>query len=553
MPSRRTYEVLADVFHNEAVKHCFALLGDANMNWAAALATRGCEFTYVRDEHCAVAAAMSWSRCTGAVGVASVTCGPGVTQIMTALPAAVRASIPLIIFAGESPLSKAWYNQQIDQKPLVEACGAEYVALHHVPSMARQIRDAFVLAKSKRTPVVIGVPFDLQETEWLGDNDLPPPSRSLLAASQPVSPSAEDVRQACELISEAKRVVIMAGLGAIESGAIDVCKQLASYRGALLATSLPARGAFHDDEFCIGIAGGFSTDVARKCLQEADLIIAVGCSLTQHNADSGKLFSAEKVLQIDINPQSISQSRVAAKHHLKGDAKLSIESIMAQLSSSVSIENDLCSWRTASLANEIKTTPADSAEFEIEAGMLDPRRVVGQLNAVLPTSWFMVNSSGHCSYFSAQMPGRPAEKFLTIREFGAIGNGIAFAIGAAVANPNTPVVLFDGDGSFLMHVQELETIRRHKLNILICILNDGAYGSEIHKLRAEGLSDKGALFGYDDLSRIARGFDVEGTAVKDLAELASMVNDFNQCSGAAVWDFHVSDKVVSPVIRRSHS
>ena len=107
--------------------------------------------------------------------------------------------------------------------------------------------------------------------------------------------------------------------------------------------------------------------------------------------------------------------------------------------------------------------------------------------AALPTDWQMVNSSGHCSYYAAQMPSRPQHRFLTIREFGAIGNGLSFALGVAAACPDDRVVLFDGDGSLLMHVQELETVLRHELDILIVVLNDGAYGSEIHKLRAEGL------------------------------------------------------------------
>jgi len=140
MATLKTFEVLADTFIRERVATCFALLGDANMNSAAALVDRGCEFIYVRDEHCAVAAAMAWSRSTGKVGFASVTCGPGVTQITTALPAAVRARIPLVIFAGEAPLSKAWYNQQIEQRAIVEACGARYVSMHDVPAMPGQIR-----------------------------------------------------------------------------------------------------------------------------------------------------------------------------------------------------------------------------------------------------------------------------------------------------------------------------------------------------------------------------------------------------------------------------
>src|SRR5258706_4975787 len=150
------------------------------------------------------------------------------------------------------------------------------------------------------------------------------------------------------------------------------------------------------------------------------------------------------------------------------------------------------------------------------------------------------------------MPSRPQEKFLTIREFGAIGNGISFAMGVAAARPDRTVVLFDGDGSLMMHVQELETIRRHGLRILIVVMNDGAYGSELHKMRSEGMTEEGSVFGYCDFSAIARGFGLAGKTIRNLADVPKLVAELSAGGGAAVWDFHVSDKVVSPTIRRAH-
>src|SRR4026207_1372256 len=99
----RVYDVLARAFTQEDVQTCFALLGDANMNWAARLAGQGCRMLYVRHEHCALAAPMADAGKTRDVAGATVTCGPGVTQLITALPAAVRAHLPLVVFAGGAP------------------------------------------------------------------------------------------------------------------------------------------------------------------------------------------------------------------------------------------------------------------------------------------------------------------------------------------------------------------------------------------------------------------------------------------------------------------
>lgn len=549
MASKKTYEILAETFRQEEVETCFALLGDANMNWATALAETGCDFVYVRHEHCAVAAAMSYARAKDTVGVATVTCGPGLTQIMTALPAAVRAHIPLVIFAGESPLKNNWYNQELDQAPFVTACGAVYQALHHPDRMLRQVRDAFVQAKEEMRPVVLGVPFDLQNRDWNG-GDLPAPSREVMPKLRPIPPHPEDVADAAALITKAKKVIVMAGLGVHRSeGATAACKALAERSGGLLATTLPARGLFHDDPFNLSIAGGFSSEVTRDCFGEADLIVAVGTSLAHHNSFGGKLFPAQKVLQIDTNPATLSQGRVPAAHHMRGDAALSVEAILTELGPRPA---DAPSWRSPELAARIKDTPPDSEPFAIEQGLLDPRDVAKALDDALPKNWEAVNSSGHCSYFFAQMPDRPVEYFQTIREFGAIGNGTSFAMGVAAARPDKPVVMFDGDGSLLMHIQELETMRRHGMRILICVLNDGAYGSEIHKLRSEGLSDSGAVFGRPDFAAIARGFGLGGETITDLTKLPGLVKAFEEAGESAIWDFPVSDQVVSPVIRASH-
>jgi thiamine pyrophosphate-dependent acetolactate synthase large subunit-like protein len=312
----------------------------------------------------------------------------------------------------------------------------------------------------------------------------------------------------------------------------------------LLTTTLPARGLFHGHAFHVGIAGGFSSTLARACFAEADLVISVGAQLTQHNMDKGKLFPKAEILRIDTHPRALSQGLAHTRHHLRGDARLTVEALCGMVDTKPG-------WRTDALAKAIKETPFDTADFPAEPGLHDPRDVVTALDAALPGGWQMVNSSGHCSFYFAHMD-RPFHRFLTIREFGAIGNGISYAMGVAAARPGETVVLFDGDGSLLMHVQELETIHRHGMNILICALNDGAYGSEIHKLRDDGLPDTGAVFGHTDLAAIARGFGVQGERVTDLAALPDLVTRFAETGGAAVWDFPISDKVASPVIRRAH-
>jgi thiamine pyrophosphate-dependent acetolactate synthase large subunit-like protein len=547
MPEIKIYRALANAFVAEGVSRLFVLTGDGNMHWEAALAeVPGFRSIHVRHEHCCCAMASAYAVTVGDVGVASVTCGPGLTQIMTALATAASARIPLVVFSGESPMHSTWYNQHIDQGPLVTATGAHYIQAHSPHTVLDRVREAFLYARLERRPVVIGVPLDLQqqtmaETDYVSSLDLMPDVG-------PMPPNPTDVARVADKIAAAERIVIIGGRGAVASGAKGACEQLADRCGALLAATLPVRGLFDGHPLDLGVAGGFAHAVTRDIFARADLIIAVGASLTHHTVDGGTFFPTASVIQIDQHPIGIRQGRKVANHYVRGDARLTVEALIEHLRDRQLTQSP--KWRQHDLQQRL-AGPADPTLFSVEPGVFDPRDVVVALNRAIPRDWDLVNASGHNSYFSAQMRGRSSENFLTIREFGAIGNGLSYAIGRAVARPDRTVVLVDGDGGILMHIQELETVRRHGLKLLVCVLNDGAFGSEIHKLRADGLSDHGAIFGYDDFGRIARGFDLRGQIVDNLEALPGLIEKFSKGDRAEVLDFHISDQVTSPMMRKN--
>jgi acetolactate synthase-1/2/3 large subunit len=112
-------------------------------------------------------------------------------------------------------------------------------------------------------------------------------------------------------------------------------------------------------------------------------------------------------------------------------------------------------------------------------------------------------------------------------------------------------VLIDGDGSFLMHVQELEAIRRHNIRLLVIVMNDGAYGSEIHKLRAEGIDDSAAIFGRPPFEAIAQGFGLPGAKITELGQLKPAFEAYKSQPLAGVWNIYISDQVTTPNMRRT--
>ena len=540
----RLYEALAEAFAAEGVTEHFTLLGDGNMHWASRLAELGARTFYVRHEHCACAMAMSYANATAKVGVASVTCGPGLTQIMTALTTAVRAEIPLVIFAGESPLGSAWYNQWVEQLPFVQACGAHYVAVHNPDLALAKVAGAFLHARLRRQPVVLGVPMDLQQKPVVRTAYMP--SAALAPAVEPVRPGPQAVERAAELVGAAERIVIVAGRGAVRSGARDACVELADLCGAYPATTLPARGLFHDHPFDLGVTGGFSADAAREVFADADLVVAVGARLPTTPSTAASC-SVRARPAGRYQPDRVSAGAQGRGQLPDGGRQGRNPSPGRKPARQRATARGLEGSRRA---RRVRSEWPDKEAFAVETGALDPRAVIAELDRVLPKGWEMVNGSGHSSYYSAH-DGRSVENFHTIREFGAIGNGLSYGMGVAAACPAS-VVVIDGDGGVLMDAQELETIRRHKLRMLVCVLNDGAYGSEIHKLRADGLDESGAVFGRGDIGAVARGFGLGGQMIGRLEDFGKALDAFASSEGAALWDIPISANVISPVMRKAH-
>jgi thiamine pyrophosphate-dependent acetolactate synthase large subunit-like protein len=205
--------------------------------------------------------------------------------------------------------------------------------------------------------------------------------------------------------------------------------------------------------------------------------------------------------------------------------------------------------RTNSLARKLNGNIEDATPFDIEPGLVDPREAVAALDKVVPKEFVTVEGSGHNSFFPTVMRGRNPRNHVAFKEFGAIGNAISFAIGAAAGRRDERVMLIEGDGSFLMHVQELETVRRHGLKVLFVIFNDGAYGAEIHKLRNEGIDDSGAVFGRTDFAAIAEGFGLSGATVTDVDQFGPLYKAFEAGDLTAIWDVRISDRVTSPRMR----
>ncbi len=476
MSDNQVSDVLAQAIAAEGVDTVFTLMGDANMYWSASMAdNQHARLIHARHEHCAVAMADAYARATGKIGVASVTCGPGYTQIMTALTMAARGNAPIVVFAGDAPIGASWYLQQIDQAPLALATGAHFVPIRTIDRALDCVREAFYVARAERRPVILSVPLDLQKEAFPYFPDYTP-STDLVPRAQAAPPDPALVDEVAAMIAEAERPVVIGGRGALWSGARQALEAVAERSGALLATSLLGKGLFDGNPFALDIAGTFSSDLAREYFAESDLVIGAGVGLGHYTTEGGYLYPNAKVVQIDINPRGLWQGLKTADLHIRADARAAAEAIARRLDER-GIRRP--GWRSNAVAAKIAADIPDNKEFEVTPGTLDPRPVMRELNAAIPKDWDIVVAGGHCfSFAMTHLKGRPGGKYHIPIDFGAIGSGLSAAIGVSVARGNDQVMLIDGDGSLYQHIQELETVRRHGLKLLICILNDGGYGAE---------------------------------------------------------------------------
>jgi len=237
------------------VSTVFGVVGSGNFVVTNALIAEGASFFAARHEGGAICMADGWARVTGQVGVCSVHQGPGLTNAMTGLAEAVKASTPLLVLAGDTPPAARLSNFRIDQHGMVESVGAGAERVHSSASAADDAARALRRAMVERRPIVLMMPIDLsaREVEPHGEVAAPAP---MPAAPRPAH---EAVVAAADLLAAARRPVLIAGRGAVLADAGTAIEALGARTGALLATSAMANGLFSGLPFALGISGGLAS------------------------------------------------------------------------------------------------------------------------------------------------------------------------------------------------------------------------------------------------------------------------------------------------------
>lgn len=506
------------------VGHCFGVVGSGNFTITNTLIEQGVPFTATRHEGGAATMADAFARTSGQVALLSVHQGCGLTNAATGIGEAAKSRTPMIVLAAEAAPSAVYSNFAMDQDGFAASVFAVPERVHSAQTAVADTIRAYRRAVNDRRTVVLNLPLNVQAQEVRDDASQPPMEMSL---AETVRPSRAAVAALVELLQNAQRPVFVAGRGG--RGAKTEILELARLTGALVATSAVAKGLFNEDDFNLGISGGFSSPLAAELITGADLIVGFGCALNMWTMRHGQLISADtKVVQIDLEDQALGANRPIDLGVL-GDSGECAADVLAEIKrqGQAAREGDTPreGYRSAAVAARIKDSILwQQVEFQelYEPQRIDPRTLTKRLDELLPTERIVSVDSGNFMGYPSQYLSVPDEfGFCFTQAFQSIGLGLYTAIGAALAQPQRLPVLGTGDGGFHMAIAELDTAVRLKMPLVCIVYNDAAYGAEVHHFAADNpdVDMSSVQFPDTDFAAIGRGFGADGITVRSLADL----------------------------------
>jgi acetolactate synthase-1/2/3 large subunit len=509
-------DLFVKALENEGVERIFAVPGEENLDVLDSLRHSGIELIVTRHEQSAAFMAATHGRLTGKPGVCMATLGPGALNLVTGAAYAHLGAMPMVLITGQKAIMTAGQArfQIVDivatMKPLTKA-SRQIVNGASIPTV---VREAFRVAAEERPgPVHLELPEDVAGSEVSGDIPLIP----LHAVDLPVAGQAA-IEQAAALLKSARRPLVMFGAA---SNRPRLAGQLTDF---IRRTGMPyfntqmgkgtvsAIGREETSELWMGTAALSERDYLHEAIDRADLILAIG-----HDTVEKPPFimgsDGPMVIHVGYTPANVEQ--VFFPHaEVVGDLGLSLGRLADLLEGKLPHAAALAPLREDILTRTLGR--AEESRFP-----LTPQRIVHDVRKIMPADGIVALDNGmYKLWFARCYRTRSANTLLLDNALATMGAGLPSAMMAAILYPDRRVMAVCGDGGFMMNSQELETAVRLRLNLVVLIIQDDAYGMIRWKQAVDKFADWGLTFGNPDFVKYADAYGANGRRIETAEALA---------------------------------
>ena len=549
-------DILVQCLINEGVDTMFAYPGGASMPLHQSLTKVQDKLRTIlpRAEQGGGFMAQGYTRTTGKVSVCMATSGPGATNFVTVLADAKMDSIPIIAFTGQVSTGVIG-TDAFQESPIVEVCRPvtkHHYLIHRTEDIIRVMKEAFHLAVTGRPgPIIIDVPKDVQLREIVPEWD-PPMNLPGYVAERAATP--EELQRVVDEIRRAKKPIIYAGGGVIASEGSAALREFAEKTGIPVALTVHGLGSFPTDHYlCLQMLGMHGTVYSNYAVNDADLLLALGVRFDDRVTGKLTEFAKHgKIVHIDIDQSEIHKNKFAHVP-VHSDLKSALADLNAMLKEDANADltgggrypdwwRQIDAWREAEPLKFVEPETAIIPQFAIHR-LWEILRDRGQLDTTIITTGVGQHQMWAAQFFHFNTP----RKWITSGGLGTMGFGLPSALGAKVAFPDNLVIDIDGDGSFLMNVQELATAFAEKIPAKVLLLNNQHLGMVMQWEDRFFGSNRGHTYlgagenlpPYPDFCKIAEGFGVPSRGITDKADLDAALIEMIESPGPFLLNVHV--------------
>ncbi|MDR5012079.1 acetolactate synthase large subunit [Agrobacterium fabacearum] len=506
-------ELLVRALENEGVEKIFGIPGEENLFVVEALRKSSIQLVVTRHEQAAAFMAATYGRLTGKPGVCITTLGPGALNLSTGAAYALLGGMPLILITGQKGVmsSRQARFQVVDvvasMKPLTKLT-RQIISPRMVPTL---VREAFRVAQEERPgPVHLELPEDIAAADG-GEIIMVPPH----ALDFPVA-SGEAIDRAAAMIGAAERPLIMLGAAASRPRSTADLANFVIRTGIPYFTTQMGKGTVPGGmELYLGTAALSERDYVHEAIERADLIITIGHDTIEKPPFIMNVHGA-KVVHVGYQPATVEQVYFPQAEVI-GDIGPTLKLLADRLEGRLPNAKALIYLRQGILAR--------IADRELEA-RFTPQRIVHDVRAVMPADGILALDNGmYKIWFARNYRTHVANTLLLDNALATMGAGLPSAMMASMLYPTRRVMAVCGDGGFMMNSQELETAVRLRLNLVILLIKDNAYGMIRWKQAIDRLTDFGMSFGNPDFVKYAEAYGAKGTRVERIEDLETTLDN----------------------------